>query len=63
MDRKERIILDDILNGDKIFYRNISVDNVIFGYHERELKVLLFKNTSQEKWLLPGGYVKKDEIG
>ena len=61
MDRKERIILDDILNGDKIFYRNISVDNVIFGYHERELKVLLFKNTSQEKWLLPGGYVKKDE--
>lgn len=61
MNRKEQIILDQILNGEKYFYRNISVDNVIFGYHERELKILLLRTDNMKKWLLPGGYVFKTE--
>jgi len=61
MNRKEKIIIDQILNGEKYFYKNISVDNVVFGYHDRELKVLLLKPETLKKWLLPGGYVFKTE--
>lgn len=61
MDRKEKIIIDQIINGSKYFYRNISIDNVIFGYHERELKVLLQRPGGMEKWTLPGGYILKTE--
>ncbi|MFG4003338.1 NUDIX hydrolase [Flavobacterium aquidurense] len=37
------------------------MDNVIFGYHEKELKVLLVRNPEIPKWMLPGGYIKKTE--
>jgi ADP-ribose pyrophosphatase YjhB (NUDIX family) len=43
------------------FLRNVTVDNVIFGYHERKLKVLLQRPTSFPKWTLTGGRVKKTE--
>jgi 8-oxo-dGTP diphosphatase len=56
-----RIMEDQVLNGPKYFYRNISVDSVIFGYHERELKVLLQRPQNFIKWTLPGGYVLKTE--
>ncbi len=40
---------------------NISIDCVIFGFHEQQLKVLLleFKNTNL--FALPGGFVYKEE--
>jgi ADP-ribose pyrophosphatase YjhB (NUDIX family) len=34
---------------------------VIFGFDQKELKVLLAKMNYRKQWLLPGGYVKKDE--
>ena len=40
---------------------HISVDSVVFGFHENQLKVLLIKIASLDKWLLPGGYVFKNE--
>src|SRR5881275_1483818 len=43
------------------FLKNVSIDNVIFGYHERELKVLLQKPSIINKWTLTGGYIKKTE--
>ncbi len=43
------------------FLRNVTIDNVIFGYHDRELKVLLQKPTGIKKWTLTGGYIKKTE--
>lgn len=55
----EKMIRDQIINGPKYFYRNVSVDSVIFGYHERELKVLLQRPPQIEKWMLPGGYIKR----
>lgn len=38
----------------------ISVDCVIFGFHENELKVLILKMKNWERWILPGGFVHKD---
>lgn len=55
------IITDEIINGTKYFYRNISIDSVIFGYHDRKLKVLLQRPQKMQKWMLPGGYVRKTE--
>ncbi|MCB9504086.1 MAG: NUDIX hydrolase [Deferribacteres bacterium] len=53
---------NDILStGAKDYYPSLSVDNVIFGYHEKELKVLLNKWQIFEKWMLPGGFIKKTE--
>jgi len=40
----------------------ISVDVVIFGFHENELKILLLESKDQENWALPGGFVRKEEF-
>ena len=36
---------------------HLSVDCVVFGFHDRTLKVLLLKWRSTNVWALPGGYV------
>lgn len=46
--------------GDRIYLPHISVDCVIFGFHENHLKVLLLK-WSEGPWCLPGGFVKHEE--
>ncbi len=43
-----------------IFLPNLSVDVVIFGYENDELKVLLLE-IADDLWMLPGGYIYKDE--
>ncbi len=50
-----------IRNGNKQFLHHLSIDCVIFGYHERQLKVLLLKWKNSNKWTLPGGFIKLDE--
>lgn len=45
--------------GGEYFLPNLSIDLVIIGYEENVLKCLLLK--MGEKWLLPGGYIKRDE--
>ncbi|WP_183561581.1 NUDIX hydrolase [Mucilaginibacter sp. SP1R1] len=50
-----------LINGHLHFLKNVSVDNVIFGYHEKELKVLLQRPQGIVKWQLPGGYIKRTE--
>jgi ADP-ribose pyrophosphatase YjhB (NUDIX family) len=50
-----------ILNGPHYFLMNVSVINVIFGYHEKLLKVLLQRPAGTDKWLLPIGYVRRIE--
>jgi ADP-ribose pyrophosphatase YjhB (NUDIX family) len=49
-----------IFNSEE-FLKNVAVDNVIFGYHEKELKVLLLRPGGYSKWTVTGGYVKKTE--
>ncbi|KIO77026.1 NUDIX hydrolase [Pedobacter lusitanus] len=40
---------------------HISLDCVVFGFHDNQLKVLLLKMEATQKWLLPGGFVLKNE--
>ncbi|KNB60462.1 MULTISPECIES: NUDIX hydrolase [Chryseobacterium] len=44
-----------------MFLPHLSTDSVVFGFDQSELKVLLIQMTYLKQWLLPGGYVKKDE--
>jgi ADP-ribose pyrophosphatase YjhB (NUDIX family) len=55
---RKKILLE---KGDKIYQPGISVDCVILGFHENELKVLLLKVEQGNQWALPGGFIKKNE--
>ncbi|MCO6475152.1 MAG: NUDIX hydrolase [Phaeodactylibacter sp.] len=48
------------LSVDK-FHPGLSVDCVILGFHQNELKALLLKMKKMDKWALPGGFVEKEE--
>jgi len=43
------------------FLDHISLDCVVFGFHDNQLKVLLLRMKYSKEWALPGGFVKKDE--
>jgi len=51
----------DLFNNPTQYLRNVSVDNVILGYHDKELKVLLQQPFAVNKWTVTGGYIKKTE--
>ena len=38
-----------------------SIDCVIIGFEEQQLKVLLLKWKYEDIWCLPGGFIRKDE--
>jgi ADP-ribose pyrophosphatase YjhB (NUDIX family) len=46
---------------DRNFLPHLSVDCVIFGSHAGELKVLLLNWKQPDAWILPGGFIRKDE--
>lgn len=39
----------------------LSIDGVIFGFHENQLKVLLLRWKETDEWSLPGGFIYKQE--
>ncbi|MES1219849.1 MAG: NUDIX domain-containing protein, partial [Bacteroidota bacterium] len=45
----------------KEYLPNNSADCVIFGYHEKQLKILCTRVSGINGWLLPGGFIKKNE--
>lgn len=47
--------------GANIFLPSVSVDCVIFGFHNNELKILLLKMKDAGVFALPGGFILKDE--
>ena len=53
--------LDSANFDERLYVRNVAVDNVIFGYHDRELKVLLQRPRLLTKWTVAGGYIRKME--
>jgi ADP-ribose pyrophosphatase YjhB (NUDIX family) len=57
----EQSEIDDIILHPDRYLRNVLVDNVILGYHDRELKVLLQQPISLDKWTVTGGYIKRTE--
>ena len=40
---------------------SISIDCVLFGFHDNELKVLLLRMKGMDKWALPGGFVERNQ--
>ncbi len=57
----EKLLGEFFLKGQLRFLRHVSVDCVIFGFHDGQLKVLLLKMKGGSQWCLPGGFVKKTE--
>ncbi|WP_026713714.1 NUDIX hydrolase [Flavobacterium daejeonense] len=53
--------LDDfVANGHKVYLPHLSVECVVFGYENKQLKVLLIKFLNLG-WGVPGGYIKRNE--
>ncbi|HZI54890.1 MAG TPA: NUDIX domain-containing protein [Chitinophagaceae bacterium] len=46
---------------EKVYLSNLSIDCVVFGYHEKKLKILCTRIDGMSGWLLPGGFIKKAE--
>ncbi|HOZ78308.1 MAG TPA: NUDIX domain-containing protein [Ferruginibacter sp.] len=47
--------------GQELYLRHISVDCVIFGFHQNKLNVLLLQSKYAGDWALPGGFILKQE--
>jgi 8-oxo-dGTP diphosphatase len=54
-------VLDFINHGHEHYLPHLSIDCVIFSYHEQQLRILLIRYYNQSKWSLPGGFIAKDE--
>lgn len=53
--------MEEFIRYSERYLRNVAVDNVIFGYHDKELKVLLQQPMIFDKWTVTGGYIEKNE--
>lgn len=54
-------IAEFFTKGQEYYLPHLSVDCVIFGFHENELKVLLLQWKDTNRWCLPGGFIQKTE--
>ncbi|RED25457.1 hypothetical protein BD847_2211 [Flavobacterium cutihirudinis] len=54
-------MLQDIIENNKKYQPGLSIDCVIFGFHDNQLKVLLIKVKHSKKWSLPGGFIPVDQ--
>ena len=43
------------------YLAHISIDCVVFGFHEGLMKVFVLKVKNEDEWYLPGGFVFKKE--
>ena len=43
------------------FLNHLSLDCVVFGFHDNQLKVLLLHMKFTKEWALPGGFIRDDE--
>jgi 8-oxo-dGTP diphosphatase len=57
----KKSIKDFIMEGTEAYLPSLSLDCVIFGFHENQLKVLLLKMKNAKEWCLPGGFILKNE--
>ena len=57
----EEEVIDFVQNGHQNYLPHVSIDPVIFGYHQQQLKILLLKWKGLEGWGLPGGFIKRRE--
>ena len=54
-------MLKTILDNKEDYQPGLSIDCVIFGFHDNQLKVLLIKTKYSDKWALPVGFVSVNE--
>ncbi len=57
----EEEVNDFVYNGQQEYLPHVSIDPVIFGYHQQQLKILLLKWKGLDGWGLPGGFIKRRE--
>lgn len=57
MDEYQKMLSSD----EDVFLRSVSIDCVIFSFYEGEIKILLNKFKKHDQWMLPGGFVLKEE--
>ena len=54
--------LDEFVkNGHQHYLPHLSIDPVIFGYHDQQLKILLLRWIGHNNWGLPGGFIRRRE--
>jgi ADP-ribose pyrophosphatase YjhB (NUDIX family) len=51
----------DFIKGNTGYLMHVSLDCVVFGFHENQLKILLLQMKHSNRWSLPGGFVHKNE--
>jgi len=54
-------MLKSILENNENYQPGLSIDCVILGFHDNQLKVLLINTTHSERWSLPGGFIPIDQ--
>lgn len=59
--KKNELIGGLLTAGEHNLLPAVSVDCVILGFHENQLKVLLLKHRHRDMWALPGGFIGKEE--
>jgi len=47
--------------GERYYLPHLSVDCVVFGFHDGHLKVLLLELSDTREWCLPGGFIQHAE--
>lgn len=57
----EEEVLDFVKNGHQAYLPHMSIDSVIFGYHNQQLRILLLKWKGYQAWGLPGGFILRRE--
>jgi|SRR5690606_7516023 len=57
----EHYIEELFAKGHEKYLPHLSVDCVVFGFHDNELRVLLLKQRNVKQWALPGGFIKRSE--
>jgi len=54
-------VVDFVENGHKSYLPHLSIDCVIFSYHELRLKVLLIRYHGHSQFGVPGGFIRRHE--
>jgi hypothetical protein len=47
--------------GERYYLPHLSIDCVVFGFHDGHLKVLLLELSNTNEWCLPGGFIQYEE--
>ena len=57
----DKILIDYFKEGTEAFLSHVSINFVVMGYCHPGLQVLVHKIPGQDTWMVPGGFVKKNE--